>query len=116
MTEKVKIKAVDTRQNETIDRPDFGFIDRLGRKVGAYVRTYETDYEQLPDDFIGYHWKGTPGHKWIVAAHNTRNGQTYGSASFCKEFDTAEARDKAILKYLNESSKRLGKKFAEYNR
>jgi len=111
-----KIKAHDVRLNEKTERPDYGFIDRLGRKVGARVHTYEQDHEELPANYEGYCWRGTPGHKWIVIAHNTRNGHPYGSATFHRTCSTEEARDKAILKYLNDSSRQLRKKFAEYNR
>jgi len=125
MTNDVRIIPTDQRDNASDERHDFGFIDRLGRKVGARVIQYEVDYVEMTQDYLDKHqratgycysWRGTPGHKFKVWAHNTRNGETYGSACFSRVCSSAEERDEALLKYLNDSSRQLRKKFAEYNR
>jgi hypothetical protein len=95
---------------------DYGFIDRLKRNVGAYVDTWEEDFEVAGEDETGFWRWGTPGHKFACRAQNTRNGVGYGAMNGVRYFDSEIKRSDYIRKYLVKSQRSLSKKFAEYNR
>jgi hypothetical protein len=103
----------------TATRHDFGFIDRLRRKVGCRIQTWEVDLVALSDEDknkLSYWGTGTPGHWFCSQVMNTRDGIGYGAHQSAMYHKTDAARASYIAKYIDGSKKRMWKKFAEYNR
>lgn len=99
-------RIIETANAETVDH-DFGVYDRLGRKIGAQVRTSENTFAVNEEGSWGY--LRAPGRYFSFYPQATRNGVRYGAAQNEKHFDTAAERDAAVAKYLAGARKRAAK-------
>lgn len=77
----------------TIDR-NFGYLDRMGRLIGARVRIQDNIVPDRPFSFV---------------PTATRNGKRYGATSDFRCFRSAAERDAAIEKYFADAEKRAAK-------
>jgi len=98
-----------TKRTETVSKHfDFDAIDPRGRKIGAFVITNETTFEDSPPEHT---WGYTmdPGQYFTLTFHTTRDGAAYGPIQPMQHFKTVEERDQAVAKYLKAAQKRANK-------
>jgi hypothetical protein len=102
---------INERYNETESHHDFAAQDRFGRSIGARVRTFEIDSDG--SDYAPWNYAShgllAAGHYFGFWTHATRNGINYGACQHNQYFPTAEARDKAVIKYLRGAQTRADK-------
>lgn len=82
-----------TTTTDTIDR-NFGYLDRMGRLIGARVRIQDNLDPDRPFSFV---------------PRATRDGKPYGAFVGAQYFFTAAERDAAIVKYFADAEKRAAK-------
>lgn len=89
----------------------FGIYDKQQREIGASITTYMVEYVDAPADAQAY-WPDKPiGRYFAFQPHATRNLERYGASQHGQDFDTYDARDAAIIKYLTQAQKRARKQF-----
>ena len=97
--------------NVTESYHDFAAKDRFGRSIGAHAKTYEVVIDDAEDSLwdrkVGRHLP--VGRYFAFRPSATRNGRKYGALQYTQYFDTAEARDKAVIKYLRGAQTRAEK-------
>jgi len=97
-----------SRTEYTQEHHDFGNVDRFGRKIGAWIITYEIDFVQAPpESYSGYTIEA--GHYFALRVSATRNGESYGASQPSGHFKTINERQIAINKYLASAQKRATK-------
>jgi hypothetical protein len=83
---------------------DFPAKDAKGRTIGAHVYRSTVRFDPVKDGQAGY--RHLPGVYEGLRVQATRNGLPYGASQSWRYFDTAEARDAALAKYLRDAQRR----------
>jgi hypothetical protein len=91
----------------------FGIKDAKGREIGANVYTRMATYVALTDaeaEARGVWYTVAPGTYFQFMGPATRDGKTYGAAQRYRNYETEDARARAIWVYLQGARKRAGLK------
>jgi len=112
MTDQLTNRQVSEVQTQHVS---FDVVDEKGRIVGAFIETSVVTYTLFDGTEGPYRggWRHAPGVFFGFEPHATRNGKNYGASQSLSVFDTAEARDAAIAKYLKTAKARAAKKVAK---
>lgn len=90
----------------------FGFRDKRGREVGAFIVRRAITVE-LAEEKSASHLATTglpPGaSRFVFLPQATRDGKAFGACQPDSYFETEEAREEAIAKYLAGAKKRAAK-------
>jgi len=96
---------------EGVEEIDFGLVDGKGRKIGCTITRGNCDCVFSIDPTIIIYTNLSPGHHYFFRPSITRNGKPFGAAQSERFFDTEEAREKAIAKYVTASKQRMQNNF-----
>lgn len=88
---------------------DFNATDRQGRRIGALVDTFETDFVERYEGANGG-YTHPAGHVFGFTPHATRGGVTWGPVQSSRFYGTAAERDTVVAKYIRDAAKRASKK------
>lgn len=103
-----KFNRTEVEGTRFTNHRDFGIVDSRGRKIGASITIWQVEWRQLSDDATCYFHERRGD--FALRTQATRDGVKYGSYQGEQWFDTLEARDAAITKYLADAVKRASKR------
>lgn len=92
----------------------FGIRDKRGREVGATIIRRELRVELAPNQQERWGYLETTelpvgAFRLVFVPHATRDGKAFGACQRDSYFETEEARETAIAKYLAGAKKRAAK-------
>lgn len=88
------------------ERIDFGYVDAKGRRIGCALYRVKVEWVEAPDAKWG--WK-VPRGQYRLCVQAERNGVSYGACQADQYFESEEAREAAVAKYLAGAKKRAAK-------
>lgn len=93
---------------------DFGVTDARGRKIGAQVHRYVTEFVEKEGGWAANCMGSTrPAGTYItLQVQATRDGVPYGAWQDARYFATEAEREAAVAKYLKDAQARARKKSA----
>lgn len=95
------VKTVITNDTpSTVNQYVNGKIDAKGRVIGLFVKFWERDFSEIPEDTNCGFYRLEPGRYYVVRVQTTKDGNSWGATQGTKHFKTQSERADYILKRI----------------